>query len=190
MSISTRRYAWLAFFLVAASPMAATAGGDEDPRMAPRLQQLPAPGKPRAALPTGGAGAQPVYFVPQDSDANGTVVFLYNTNAADVTVPLKGFGFTGALVFSLSVTVPAHAMVRLVSDSVVASPPPSWANTADQTNVIVTNFTDFTSYAMLLLPNGVKVDGYVEWNPGTGTIDPRAAAARVPLRFSVGDDAP
>lgn len=56
--------------------------------------------------------------------------------------------------------------------------------------MIVTNFTDFTHTAMLLLPNGVKVDGYVEWNPGTGTIDPRAAAARVPLRFSVGGDAP
>ena len=193
MRMTTWRHLCLGLTLVLAASETVLAGDDENPKLAPHLR-APASTEARDALPTGGSGVQPVYFVPQDSDANGTVILLYNTTATDVTVPLKGFASTGALVFSLNVSLPAHAMLHLVSDSVVTSPPPSWANNSTAvppvTNVVVTNFTDFTAYAQLLLPTGVKVDGYVEWNPGTGVIDPRAAAARVPLRFSVGGDAP
>jgi hypothetical protein len=62
---------------------------------------------------------------------------------------------------------------------VAASPPPSFANS------IVTNFTDFTTYATLEVPQGVKVDGYLVFNPGTGTVDPRLDQGAIPLRFSI-----
>jgi hypothetical protein len=193
MRIAMRRYGWLVICSILLLPQGATAGSDEDPRTAPHLK-VAKPGVPRAVLPTGGAGVQPVYFFPQDNDANATVVNLFNSNPDPVTVQVRGFDSKGTLNFNQSVDLPAGKTIRLVSDTVVAAPPPSWANTTDAsgpvTNVVVTNFTDFVFVAELLLPNGVKVDGYIEWNPGTGTVDPRAAAARLPLRFSVGGDAP
>jgi hypothetical protein len=188
MALPIQRVA-LAVLLAAALPLAAAAGSDEDPRELRAAEPAPAP-QPRAALPTGGDGAQPVWFVPQDNDANGTVLFLYSTRTDDVTVPVRGYSYNGVLVYSLNVDVAAGSFVRLVSDSVVAAPPPSWAThpsgNPDATTAIVTNFTDFTYYARLLLPAGVHVDGFIEYNPGTGVIDPRAANARVPLHFSVG----
>ena len=69
---------------------------------------------------------------------------------------------------------------RLISDSVAAAPPPSWATPAP----ITTNFTDFVYFASLSLPKGVKAEGYVLFNPGTGTVDPRKDQGAIPLRFS------
>jgi hypothetical protein len=69
-------------------------------------------------------------------------------------------------------------VVHLLSDSVAAAPPPSFANS------VVTNFTDFTTYATLDVPPGVRFDGYLIFNPGTGTVDPRADQGAIPLRFS------
>jgi hypothetical protein len=184
----------LAVLLAAALPLlprVAAAGSDEDPRELRAAQPAPEPQRqPRATLPTGGDGAQPVWFVPQDNANNATVIFLYSTRTDDVTVPLRGYSYNGVLVYSLNIDVAAGSFVRLVSDSVVTAPPPSWAThpsgNPDATTAIVTNFTDFTYYARLLLPAGVHVDGYIEWNPGTGVVDPNAPTARVPLHFSVG----
>lgn len=119
-----------------------------------------------------------VYFTPQDSDANATVLNIYNTSTVTQSVSIRGYGNGGGLVYSLNLPIPAGTLIHAVSDSVVASPPPSWAN------AIVVNFTDFTMYASMAMPAGVKVDGYVVFNAGTGTVDPRADQGAIPLRLS------
>jgi hypothetical protein len=119
-----------------------------------------------------------VYFVPQDNDANATVLLLYNTDTVTRTVTISGYNESGALGGSLNINVGPKRLVRAVSDSVAASPPPSWATVA------LVNFTDFTFLASMAVPQGVKVDGYVIFNPGTGTVDPRANQGAIPLRFS------
>ncbi len=119
-----------------------------------------------------------VYFTPQDSDGTGTAVSLYNTTAVTRTVNVKGFSAAGSLTVNVNVAVGPNALVHLVSDSLAAPTPPSW------TGSVFTNFTDFTTYASLALPQGIKVDGNVVFNPSTGTIDPRADQGAIPLRFS------
>jgi len=132
------------------------------------------------ALPTPVPGETQLFFVPTDNDATATVLYLYNTDTVAHTVPLRGFSYNGVLVYSLNINVAATSFIRLSSDSIVAAPPPSWATPAP----IITNFTDFTYYASLSLPKGVKVEGYVLFNPGTGTVDPRKDQGAIPLRFS------
>lgn len=85
-------------------------------------------------------------------------------------------------MYSLNITVPASSVRRLVSDSVAGAPPPSWATPAP----IVTNFIDFTYFASLSLPQGVKAEGYTLFNPGTGTVNPRLDQGAVPLVFQSG----
>ncbi len=132
------------------------------------------------ALPTPIPGETLVYFVTADSDATATVLYLYNTDAVAHTVALRGYSYNGVLGYSLNINVAASSFVRLSSDSIAAAPPPSWATPAP----IITNFTDFTFFGSLSLPKGVKVDGYVLFNPGTGTVDPRLDQGAMPLRFS------
>jgi hypothetical protein len=132
------------------------------------------------ALPTPIPGEALVYFVPTDNDATATVMYLYNTDSLTHTVRLRGFSYNGVLVYSLNINVAATSFLRLASDSIVSSPPPSWATPAP----IITNFTDFTYYASLSLPKGVKVEGYTLYNPGTGVVNPRLDQGAVPLRFS------
>jgi hypothetical protein len=131
-------------------------------------------------LPTPIPGNTTVYFVPTDNDATATVLYLYNTAAVTQTVPLRGFSYNGVLVYSLNITIKPTSFLRLASDSIVSSPPPSWATPAP----VITNFTDFTYYASLSLPKGVKVEGYTLYNPGTGVVNPRQDQGAVPLRFS------
>jgi hypothetical protein len=83
-------------------------------------------------------------------------------------------------VYSLNINIVANSFLRLASDSIAAAPPPSWATPAP----VITNFTDFTYLASLSLPKGVKVEGYVIFNPGTGIVDPRKDQGAIPLRFS------
>jgi hypothetical protein len=142
-----------------------------------------APRQPLAAdlaLPTPIPGESLVYFVPSDNDASATVLYLYNTAAVTHTVALRGFSYDGATVYAQNIEIPASSFRRLISDAVAAAPPPSWATPAP----ITTNFTDFAYFASLSLPEGVKVEGYTLFNPGTGTIDPRKDQGAVPLRFS------
>ena len=152
-------------------------GGDELPPANPNAGiQSPS----AFLLPTPIPGETLVYFVPTDNDATATVLYLYNTDSVDHTVALRGFNYDGAIVYAQNITVPASSFRRLVSDSVAAAPPPSWATPAP----ITTNFTDFVYFASLSLPRGVKAEGYVLFNPGTGTIDPRQDQGAIPLRFS------
>jgi hypothetical protein len=132
------------------------------------------------ALPTPIPGESLVYFVPTDNDATATVLYLYNTDTVAHIVALRGFSYNGVLVYSLNINVGATSLLRLASDSIAAAPPPSWATPAP----IITNFTDFTYFASLSLPKGVKVEGYTLFNPGTGVVDPRQDQGAVPLRFS------
>jgi hypothetical protein len=131
-------------------------------------------------LPTPIPGETLVYFATADSDATATVLYLTNTDSVAHTVALRGYSYNGVLGYSLNINVPATSFLRLSSDSIAAAPPPSWATPAP----VITNFTDFTIFASLSLPKGVKVDGYVLFNPGTGTVDPRLDQGAIPLRFS------
>jgi hypothetical protein len=131
------------------------------------------------AFPTQIPGESLVYFVPADSDATATVIFLYNTDSVDHTVRLRAYNYSGVLGYSLNIVVPANGFLRLSSDTINA-PPPSWATPAP----IITNFTDFIYLASLSLPRGVKAEGYTLFNPGTGTVDPRVDQGAIPLRFS------
>lgn len=133
-----------------------------------------------SGLATPVPGETQIYFIPSDNDASATVLFLYNTDTVSHTVALRGYSYNGVLVYSLNINVAATSLLRLVSDSVAASPPPSWATPAP----IVTNFTDFTYLASLSLPKGVKAEGYIVFNPGTGVVDPRTDQGAIPLRFS------
>lgn len=132
------------------------------------------------ALPTPIPGESLVYFVPTDNDASATVLFLYNTDSVAHIVALRGFSYNGVLVYSLNINVGANSFLRLASDSIASAPPPSWATPAP----IITNFTDFTYFASLSLPKGVKAEGYTLFNPGTGVVDPRQDQGAIPLRFS------
>ncbi len=131
-------------------------------------------------LPTPIPGETLLYFVPTDNDATATVLYLYNTDSIDHTIALRGFNYDGAMVYAQNIVVPASSFRRLVSDSVAAAPPPSWATPAP----ITTNFTDFVYFASLSLPKGCKAEGYTLFNPGTGTVNPRLDQGAIPLRFS------
>jgi hypothetical protein len=152
------------------------AAGDDELPPANLNMELQAP----ATLPTPIPGETLVYFMTTDNDATATVVNLLNTDSVVHIVALRGYSYNGVLAYSLNISVAAGSLLRLTSDSVAASPPPSWATPAP----IITNFTDFTYYASLSLPKGVKAEGYTLYNPGTGTVDPRLDQGAIPLRFS------
>lgn len=132
------------------------------------------------ALPTPIPGETLVYFVPTDNDATATVLYLYNTDTVTHTVALRGFSYNGVLVYSLNINVNPTSILRLASDSIVAAPPPSWATPAP----VITNFTDFTYFASLSLPNGVRAEGYTMFNPSTGVVNPRTDQGAIPLKFN------
>ncbi|MGE3473344.1 MAG: hypothetical protein AB7O28_23565, partial [Vicinamibacterales bacterium] len=96
-------------------------------------------------IPTPVPNETQVFFVPTDNDATATVIYLYNTDSVAHIVALRGFSYNGVLVYSQNINVGATSFLRLASDSISAAPPPSWATPAP----IITNFTDFTYYAML-----------------------------------------
>jgi hypothetical protein len=157
------------------SPSSSAIGDDELPPA-----NLDTRGYSVNALPTPIPGESLVYFVPTDNDATATVLYLYNTDTVAHIVALRGFSYNGVLVYSLNINVGATSFLRLASDSIAAAPPPSWATPAP----IITNFTDFTYFASLSLPKGVKAEGYTLFNPGTGVVDPRTDQGAIPLRFS------
>jgi len=146
--------------------------GDEDSPPAEIIEPM--------AVSTPKPGETLVFFSTTDNDATATVLYLTNTDTVSHSVELRGYNYAGTLGYLLNIVVPASGFVRLSSDSIAASPPPSWSTPAP----IITNFTDFTYFASLSLPKGVKVEGYFLYNPGTGTVDPRADQGAVPLRFS------
>jgi hypothetical protein len=141
-----------------------------------------------AALQPANPGETLVFFFPTDHDASATVLYLLNTDTVSHIVALRGYSQHGILVYSLDINIGATSMLRLSSDSIASNPPPSWTKINNGTDPntdwpIITNFTDFTYFASLSLPKGVKVDGYVLFNPGTGVVDPRQDQGAIPLRF-------
>jgi hypothetical protein len=152
-------------------------GGDDELPQAGFASQ---PQAPSFILPTPIPGETQVYFVPTDNDATATVLYLYNTDSISHTIALRGFNYDGAMVYAQNINVQASSFLRLVSDSVAAAPPPSWATPAP----ITTNFTDFVYFASLSLPNGVRVEGYTLFNPGTGVVNPRLDQGAIPLKFT------
>lgn len=117
-----------------------------------------------------------VYFTPQDENTSTTVLFLYNTNAATATVGLQTFYINGSLTISTSVAIPPLGLVRICADT-VSTVSASWAN------YVLINFTTFSAYAKMTVPQGVKADGFVAWN-STGIYDPLTISQTLPLRFS------
>jgi hypothetical protein len=168
------------------APWTASDEGAIQPEMLPGSgdETMPAPlsvaPQSPGVLPTPIPGETQVFFVPTDNDATATVLYLYNTDSVAHIVALRGFSYNGVVVYSLNINVGATSFLRLSSDSIASAPPPSWATPAP----IITNFTDFTYYAMLSLPKGVKAEGYTLFNPGTGVVNPRLDQGAIPLRFS------
>ena len=160
--------------------------GVGDPASLPEgSDELPPPGYSEGVLspgvlPTPIPGETLVYFSTTDNDATATVLYLINTDSVAHTVALRGYNYSGVLGYSLNIIIEASSMLRLSSDSIAGAPPPSWSTPAP----IITNFTDFTYFASLSLPKGVKAEGYFLYNPGTGTVDPRVDQGAVPLRFT------
>lgn len=130
---------------------------------------------PAASLATSDNVAT-VYFTPQDENTSTTVMFLYNTNATTATVGLQTFYLNGSQTISTSLSVPPLGLVRICADT-VSTISASWSD------VVLVNFTTFSTYGKMTLPAGVKADGYVAWNT-TGTYDPLTSVQTLPLRFS------
>jgi hypothetical protein len=143
-------------------------------------------GKPEVVIPTAyqpsavelaqASSGTPVYFTPQDENTSTTVLFLYNTNSTTETVGLQTYYINGSLTISTSVAVPPLGLVRICADT-VSTISASWSQ------YVLVNFTTFSAYAKLIVPAGVKAEGYVAWNP-TGVYDPLTVSQTLPLRFS------
>lgn len=119
-----------------------------------------------------------LWFAPEDSAGTGTVITLYNPTDTALTVVAEGIEPPAGVTSQFVVQVPAFDRWYLVSDVLLAMPG-SWANHT------VTNWGLHTRSAVLHVPNGVKVDGYVVFNASTsGAIDPNADVPVRPLRFT------
>ena len=159
------------------------AGSDSNPTGAPEVIIPPAyqsslPNGPDAAAAT----VTTVYFTPQDENTSTTELFLYNTNATTATVGLQTFNINGSLTISTSISIPPLELVRVSADS-VSTVSSSWQN------AVLVNFTTFSAYAKMTVPQGVMYDGYVAWDL-TGSYNPLTSTVTIPLRFSTNPTAP
>jgi hypothetical protein len=116
-----------------------------------------------------------LYFTPQDENTSATVLFLYNTSDAAKTVGLQTFQLNGSKHIDTSISVPAHGLVRICSDT-VSTVSATWGD------VVLVNFTTYSTYAKLTLPAGVKAEGYVVWNDSS-VYDPLQVAHTLELGF-------
>jgi hypothetical protein len=120
-----------------------------------------------------------VYFTPEDSDGTATYLNLYNTDTVTQTAILQAQNINGSYMVNLTIPIGGLHKVRVISDNVATSPPPSWQNT------FFANFTDFSTVGILQLPPGVKAEAFMVYNGSTGTIDPRADQGDLPIRLSI-----
>ncbi len=140
--------------------------------------------EPQVIIPkpfTGGIQAKSsesltVYFTPQDENTSTTVLFLYNTGSDEAVVNLQTYQTTGALFIDTDITVPSLNLVRICADT-VSTIAGSWQD------ALLVNFTTLSSFAKMILPKGVKIDGYVVWNDAA-TYDPLKLAHTLPLMFT------
>lgn len=123
-------------------------------------------------------GTHPAYFSPSDHTGTATVIILYNTTAVTKTAYIQAFNDAGNLTVNAEVPLTPYERKFLISDALVASPPPSWEN------YLLTDFADFSTVGVIYVPDGVFFDGYVVFNSATNTIDPRADQGALPLHFS------
>jgi hypothetical protein len=121
------------------------------------------------------SGPATLYFTPQDENTSATVLFLYNTSDAAKTVGLQTFQLNGSKHIDTSISVPAHGLVRICSDT-VSTVSATWGD------VVLVNFTTYSTYAKLTLPAGVKAEGYVVWNDSS-VYDPLQVANTLELGF-------
>lgn len=151
-------------------------GDDSNPSGPPEVQ-IPARYQPQPGAAAAGSNVATLYFTPQDTNTNTTVIFLYNTGTVTATVGLETFQIDGSQEIPYtSVSVPPGELVRICADQ-VSGVVPSWDAT------IYINFRDFSAYAKMSLPAEVHADAYVVWNGGT-TYDPEQIAPTLPIRFS------
>ena len=160
-----------------------TAGPDSNPTGAPEVIIPPAyqpslPNAPDAAS----TAVTTVYFTPQDENTRTTELFLYNTNATTATVGLQTFSINGSLTISTGLSIPPQGLVRVSADSVNTT-------SASWQNYVLVNFTTFSAYAKMTVPQGVKYDGYVAWDL-TGVYNPLSSTVTLPLRLSTDTTAP
>ena len=141
----------------------------------PQIQITPAPAFKRGELTAAGSGPL-LWFIPQDTSYTATVLFLDNTNGWPVTVKLNIFDYYGSGLGTYTISLDANEQVRVCSDEIV-SPEGSWIGT------LYANFTNTVARALLDLPDGVFVDGYVVWNGTSNTFNPGASLQTLPLRF-------
>lgn len=122
------------------------------------------------------AGDTVVYFVPQDENTSTTILFFYNTTGDALNVDITTYQMNGVEYLSTTIPIPAHGMVRVCGDDVVTSSE-TWQD------VVLVNFTTFSAYGELIIPDGVEVDGYIAWNGGY-FYDPLQSVPTLPLRLS------
>lgn len=119
---------------------------------------------------------QTLYFTPQDNMRNTTVLFLYNTSNTYKVSSLYTFRLDGSLWLDYTFGLPSGEMWRICGD-LVDTNIETWQGYA------YVPFGNSSAHAMLVLPHGVKVEGYIAWNGGT-TYDPHDAVPTLPIRFS------
>jgi hypothetical protein len=162
------------------SPAQSTAsfGSDSNPAETPEVF-IPArylPNDASTASINDDPAVATVYFTPQDENTSNTVLFLYNTSTTTATVSIQTFRLSGTQYINTSLDVPPGELVRISGDT-VSTISSSWQD------VVLVNFTTFSTYAKMTLPAGVKADGFVVWNNGS-TYDPLQVVPTLPLRFS------
>jgi hypothetical protein len=131
--------------------------------------------EPGSSVP--GVAGETLYFHPHDEATSATVLFLYNISDTPATVGLQTFTSNGTPVVDKTISVPARNLVRICSDPVWTSSV-TWLFTALHIDLGPTS-----AAGKLVLPPGVKVEGYVVWNDGD-TYNPCDARVTLSLRFS------
>lgn len=147
---------------------------DSNPRPQPQVQ-IPPAYRTGATAVSGAAAA--VYFTPMDENESTTVLFLYNTGTMTATVGIETFELDGDPFIDTTMQVPANGLVRLAAD------PTDGEGSATWEDVAFVNFTTFSTYGRLTLPEGVKASGYIAWNNGS-TYEPRTPVPVLNLDFS------
>jgi hypothetical protein len=168
--------------IVALSMASLTAGQTSDDSensnllsASPQIQITPAPAFKRGELAVASSG-QFLWFVPQDTPYTATVLILDNTNTWSVAVKISVYETSGAGIGTYTISLDPGKQVRVCSDQPV-SLEGCWSGT------LYANFTGTAARALLDLPAGVLVDGYVVWNGLGDTFNPGAAVPTLPLRF-------
>jgi len=170
--------------------------GDETGPTPPHGYAPPTPAAadedPNAPLPNlvmgnavASAGQRTLFFIPSDHDGSATCLVFYNTTRSAKTATLQAYNINHVALVNLTITLdpndPTNPRSRVVacSDSLTASPPPSWQD------MPLANFTDFSNFGVVSLPVGVDVDGFVIANGTTGSVDPRNLRDTIELRFDL-----